>query len=331
MFCLLLSGCEKPEEVSEPLPKVKVSPLAELQIPYGYSAPAQVLSMNDSRLSAELNAAVKTIPAKVGNRVAAGDELVTLDCNDAKNRLEQAKGTLASLKARETLAAQRLQRAEKLRAQRNLAEEDLNLRQSELKAAVSERRAQAAQLAIAERDVQHCVIRAPFNGVVTERYAQVGQLASPGTAMLRIVDTDNLEVSAQITSDDIDSLSTYASPYFEYKDRRYPLQLRAIAPVVDSRTRSQVARFDFTEEKPKPGTAGRLAWQDSRAALPAHFISRRNNTLGVLIANSSTVKFHALPAAKEGQPAFIDLPPETKIITDGRLSLSAGDQVQITE
>ena len=320
----VLTGCETPEISVETLPLAKLKPLKQLQIDYEYSAPAQILSINDSRLSAEISATIESVEVKVGDSVTAGQALLTLNCLDAINRLEESKGTLASLAARAELAEQQFKRAKKLRAQSNLSEEDLNLRQAELKALRSDKRAQQAKLAIAQADTERCSIRAPFDGIVYERTAQIGQLAAPNGALVRIVDIENVEVSAQISSADIASLQQSNNARFVHKRQSYPLQLRAIAAVINATTRTQEARFEFVAEKPAPGTAGRIIWRDPRPVLPAHLVSQREGVLGVLFSNDNSVQFHPLPEAIEGQPAFIDLPPDTAIITDGRLGLAVG-------
>lgn len=314
-----------------PRQQVKTAPLASLLEPYEHSVAAQALSINDSQLSAQITATVIEVPIGVGETVTAGQLLVQLDCQDAENRWHEMQSTLVSLEARARLARRQFERAQKLRQQQGIAEEDLNRRESELTAATAERDAQSARLAISRRDVEHCDIRAPYNGVVTERYAQIGQTANTGSLMLRIIDTDNVEVSADIVADDVVSLRQAQSPAFIYDHQLYPLELKAIAGAIDTRTRTQKARLLFTADKPVPGAAGRLVWQDHRPALPAHWILRRNGELGVLIAEESQAVFRPVPGAREGQPAFVDLPMDTPVITDGRFGLSPGDSIAVVQ
>lgn len=330
-LALLISACDTPEPPAEELPRASVAPLGSLLVPYEYTVSAQALSVNDSQLSAQITAPVIEVPVDVGATVEPGQTIITLDCRDAKNRLQETRAALTSLSSQEKLARQQFERAQKLRQQQSVSEEDMNRRESELAAAIANREVQAARQAIAERDVDHCQIKAPFKGVVTERYAQVGQMANTGAPMVRIVDMENLEVSANIVTDDVDSLLKTESPVFVTRNENYPVLLRAIAGAIDTRTRTQQARLLFTGDKPIPGATGKLVWRDVRRVLPAHIVSRRSGQLGVLIAKDGKADFYPLPGAREGQPAFVDLPPDTPVVTDGRFSLSHGDAFQLIE
>ncbi len=326
VIIVTLTACSEPEPVATRLPHAKVVALSSLLMPYQYTTPAKAISVNDSHISAETSGTVAKIVIDVGEQAKAGQALIELDCLDTRNQYQEAKASLNSLEAREVLAVQRFERAKRLRAQRSIAEEDLNLRQSEQQSAIADRKAQTARVAIAKRNVEHCIIKAPFDGVVTERNVQLGEMVNAGSNVLRFVDNINLEVTAEIVTEDVASLNTAAQINFEYKGVKHPLRLRAVAGVVDSRTRTQEARLRFNAQKPIPGSAGRLSWQAQQPALPTHYISRRNGQLGILLAEGDVTRFHALPDAQEGQPAFVDLPADTDIITEGRLGLSIGEQ-----
>jgi hypothetical protein len=103
--------------------------------------------------------------------------------------------------------------------------------------------------------------------------------------------------------------------------------VRAIANAVDPRTLTQAARLDFAGDTPKPGTMGSLVWTDPRPALAPHLLSERGGRSGVLVAADGKARFHPLPDALPGRPAFVDLPPQTPVITDGRRGLDDGDPV----
>ena len=338
IITLLLTGCESALEADQQprLPQVRAQSLQELQTALRYSAPARVISVNDSQISAEVSAVVEAIPVRVGSKVEKDQPLVILNCHDLENRVTQEQATLKSLQARETFVQLQYNRAQKLRAQKSVSEENLNLRRSELDAAQAELRAQQARLAIAKRDRKNCTIRAPFAGVLVERYAQLGQMANAGTAVVRVVDVAQIEVSASVISDDIVTLPNAEQLQFVHNQREYPIRLRAVAAVVDERTRTQEARFEFIDPAPAVGSLGQVVWFDNRPALPAHLLSQRNDRLGLLLAEKNTqdaeavnVVFYPLPHAIEGQPVWVDLAPATLIITDGRLGLSEGDNVQL--
>ncbi len=147
-------------------PTVTVRPLAELLTDITHSAPAAVVSLNESRISAELSARVINIPVRVGDVVEAGQPVLQLDCREAGYGLRQAEAELAALAARRRLARLQLKRARTLERSHNVSEEQLNHRQAELEVLTAQSEAQQAAVAARRDDIAKCVIRSPFRGVV---------------------------------------------------------------------------------------------------------------------------------------------------------------------
>ena len=100
---------------------------------------------------------------------------------------------------------------------------------------------------------------------------------------------------------------------------------------MDSRIRSYEARLTFRSEKAIPGTAGRLSWRLGRGYIPAEFLVRRGNGLGVFINEAGLARFIALEDARFGQPAAVKLAPATKIIVKGRFGLQENDKLAISK
>ena len=120
---------------------------------------------------------------------------------------------------------------------------------------------------------------------------------------------------------------SYGKHSFELDGERYPLRLRRLPPVVDSRTRTRQARLEFTGAQAPAGSAGRLRWEAEVAYLPPSLLVRRAGGLGVFLIEDGKARFHPLPGATEGQPARVELPAATQLVLEGRQRLSDGDPV----
>lgn len=326
-LALLLSACGEtaaPVEKTATTAKFKTQALSELAVAVQYSAPAIASSLNESTLKAEISARIERIPARVGDVVKQGDVLVKLNCADANAQQQQASANSEAAKARSELAAQELQRALALKQKLSISEEWLAQRQSAATAAKAELKARSAAQRIAYNQSQRCTIKAPYNAIVVSREGQVGELASPGTAMLSIVSTDDLEIAASIIPSDAASLEQAEDIQF-IGTQSYPVKLRALTGAIGSLTRTREARLSFIGQSPLPGTPGRLSWSDARLGLPSEFLSERQGQLGVLIATNNTAQFIALDNAQEGRAVAVDLPADTLIITTGRTSAKHGE------
>lgn len=308
---------------------VRAAPLAELTLQPQRSAPATVLTLNDSRLSAEVQGRVLRIAVNVGDEVSVGAVLAELDCRDHQLALAQARAEAERADAQRALARRQLDRARSLAEQRNISEELLQQRETELVAAATALELAQVVIQQAELRIQRCTVRAPFDGVVTARLAQVGELATPGTAMVQLVDRRRLEVSAQVPVDALASLQSAQEVWLEAETERAALTLARITPVVNSAARTREVRLRFAAEAVLPGAAGRLVWRAAAPHVPANLLVARNGTLGVFVVNDGRAHFVAVPQAQEGQPAPVDLPPNTLVVTEGRYGLRDGAAVDV--
>jgi len=303
------------------------APLSTLLTQPVRSAPAQVQSLNDSQISAEIQARIDQIPVRVGDAVSKGDLLVELDCRPYRSRLAAQQATEHQTEARRQLAVSQLARARSLRKQRNISEEQLEQRQTDVATLSADSAAQKEAVRQAELAVDHCEIRAPFDAVVAERQGEVGALAMPGTPLIRVVQTSDLEVSAQLTPAEAREVQGAERLELVFDGQRRRLRLRRLVSVVDPRSQTQDARLVLTDGDAPAGAAGRLEWLAPGAFVPADLLVRRQGVLGVFSVEDGRARFHPVPDALEGQPARIELPADTPIVVEGRQALRDGEAV----
>lgn len=307
--------------------RVTQLPLAEIAIYPEVTIPASAVSLNDAKISAEVRAVVEVIPVLVGDTVKKGDVLVKLDTEDYQLNLLRAEVALKGIESRLKLADYQLEQAKTLIRDKAITDEMLRQRQAEVTTLQAELDAQKVAVKMAKQELEKCIIRSPYNAVVVERLAQVGELANAGTALVRIVDATRIEVSAKIQPQDVPSLERADNFIFRAQGENYALKLRKLTPVIDPVQRNREARFVFADELALPGSAGELVWKQSMPHIPANLIVRRNGKLGVFINQQNTAKFVAINQATEGRPGAVDLNLDSNIIIDGRFALQQGDKL----
>lgn len=313
LLCLIAMPLIAEEQTVIP---VSSKPLSELLIYPEHSAPATVISLNDSLISARISAEIKTIHVQVGDKVQAGQTLVQLDCEDSELGLLNSKAALS-------LAEKELSRARSLAKTKNLSPQELNRRKTE------HTQAQVVWKQ-ANLQVKRCRVPAPFTGIITKRLASEGELANPGAPLLQLLDTQHLEVTVQISATDNGKLESAQNFRLTANGESWPLKFRTLLPLVNTSARTQEARFIFTDGNALPGTAGRLRWQSAQPHIPADYLVQRDGKIGLFIGDGGKAKFQAVSNAKIGHPAAIDLPANTTIITDGRFALKNNDPIKIT-
>lgn len=330
---LLLAACgEKPAEpppaTTAPL-AVGVVRFAELGFHPEREAPATVLGKNETRLAAEVSARIMAIAVDSGDAVKAGQVLVRLDAKDAELALARAEAGLAQSAARLAQAEAQTARARSLREKNFISAEALTLRETELTAAQADVQAARANRDSARRGVEKCTVTAPFGGIVRARSGQVGEFAAPGTLLLTLADTSDLQVVAQVQARDAEGLAGAGKVEFVAAGQTHALTLLRISGAISREARTAEARYRFAGPAPAPGTEGRLVWRDPRPHLPADYILLRNGRYGVFVLDGSKANFRELPQAQEGRPASADFPPEARIVTRGRHALQDGMSVAL--
>jgi len=305
------------------------STLANVAIYPEVSIPASAISLNDAKISSEIRARVKSIPVLVGDKVKKGEILVELNTKDAKLNLRRSKVALKGIESRLELAAYQFEQAKALFKDKAITDELLRKRQADLTTLQAEKESQKVNVEIAQQELDKCIVRAPFNAVVTERLAQEGELANPGTQLIRVIDISHIEVSAKIQPQDIYSFENAGQLEFNTTNSVFTLKLRKLTETIDPIQRNREARLVFTEKIALPGSTGTLRWKQSTPHIPANLIVRRDNKLGVFINQNGKAKFIEIKNTTEGRPGPVDLALDSKIIVNGRFSTQNGDNLTI--
>lgn len=311
--------------------QVRTQSLGDLLVDFDRKAPAEVRALNDSQISAEVSAIVLSVHADVGQTVSRGDLLLELNPVDYQLNLDQAKANLASSQARLSQAEAKLVRAKSLGDNQYISADELLERETDVMVFGAQIQADEVAVSMARRNLSKCTLKAPFDGVVGERTAQVGSFVRNGDALIALTQVDQFELHAEIPDSHAEEVSSTSTLRFESRSQSWTVELLRLSPVIERQGRTRKARFVFTDKAPAVGRSGELVWQVGDGMLPANLISRRNGVLGVFLLDAGKAKFVPLPAAQEGRPAIVDLPASSRVITMGRDRLQDGISVTVQQ
>ena len=178
-------------------PAVVVVDKAELRLlAPTIDVPGTVISRYDARLASELAAKLEWI-AEVGTDVKKGDTVARLEEINFKLRETEARSRVSREQARVQFLRSEKLRLEKL-AENNLsAKSQLDQTISDLAVAESDEAIARAQLGQAQVALHTTEIRAPFDGIVTERLRNIGERLNVADEVIRVVDPRSLEIIAR--------------------------------------------------------------------------------------------------------------------------------------
>jgi len=186
-----------------------------------------------------------------------------------------------------------------------------------------------AEIEIKKINESRCVVLSPFRALVIERSSSVGEFVNVGTALVKIMDIDMTEISAQVSSRDTEQVSHASELYFEHDDIRYPVKLRAIVQAINTETRNREVRLTFKDSNALPGASGKLLWRDERAHIPGELLVRRNGDLGVFTVEGNIAKFNSMPSAQAGRASATALGSDARVVIEGHFSLKEAMPVDV--
>ncbi|MDH4380365.1 MAG: efflux RND transporter periplasmic adaptor subunit [Gammaproteobacteria bacterium] len=221
-------------------------------------ATGYVTARRQATVSAKITGRVETVLIEEGQRVKAGDILARLDATDADAELallraqsDAATALLADLEvqirqATRDAARQTELAARKLTSSQNL--EDAGTRLASLRARLSSQQRQltvaARGVAKAEVALANTIIRAPFDGVITVKAAQPGEIVSPisagggftRTGIGTLVDMSSLEIEVDVNEAYISRVrdgQPVTAMLNAYPDWTLPAHVITIIPTAD--------------------------------------------------------------------------------------------------
>jgi RND family efflux transporter MFP subunit len=194
------------------------------------------------------------------------------------------------------LARRNAERSERLAEAGAVAERDLETAQWDVTNAEGTLADARARLANAQEQLEDTRVRAPFDGIVSDRPADAGDVVQVGTALFSIVDPSRLRLEASVPANQIGRLRNGTEVEFTVSglDRRITGRIERINPVVDSATR-QVRIYVAVPNLDQALVAGlfaegRVATDTKRAvAVPLNAVDSRGNSPKVHLVKAGRV------------------------------------------
>lgn len=241
---LAITGAQQgtAQDMQMPPAQVEVATAEERLLAPTIDVPGTIISLNDSQISAEVEGPVVWI-AHVGTSVRKGDVIARIDSRLLRLQMRQAQANLERLKADMVFRREEVERFEAL------AKGD-NTSKARLQEVIAARAMLEQDILDAEAtlervsgDLARSEIKAPFPGHVAARLANIGEYLSVGSEVLRLVDTQDVEVAlaAPLTIAPFLRQGLEIDVYDTQKFARLPI--RTIVPVGDMTSRMMEVRL----------------------------------------------------------------------------------------
>lgn len=286
-----------------------------------------------SVLAAQVPGAVVQLAVRPGDRVQTGQVLLRLDARAAEQQAGAAAAQLQAGRAAQEAATREFDRQKQLFTQRYISQAALDRAESQHKAALAEAQALLASAGAAQTQSGFYVIKAPYDAVVAEVSAVLGDMALPGKPLLTLYDPTQLRISAALPQSVAARLAVgagVASALAELPgaaESRITPTRRQLLPAVDPATHTLELRLDL------PRGVAAAPGQFARAWIAASEAGSSPAAAALSVPASAVVRRAELTAvyvlAPGGRPLLrqVRLGPQTGDRIEVLAGLSAGERV----
>ncbi len=248
-------GCKKSDD-SANATKRTVAPIAVQTVIADVTATPDVLTLTgtvaaDQRAEVTADTQGKVIQVLVerGMRVKFGQPVVMLDVRNAVLNANEAQANLEAARAQKQLAEQECVRTKQLLEKGAITQSDYDKQSTECTSTLQQVAAAQARTEMMAKSVHDGIVRAPFDGIVTERSISPGEWVAPGKSLFTLVKDDPLKIelsvpeaaTSEVHEGEHVDLVAVARP-----DKSYGARVNRIGAEIGKSTRSLVveARLD---------------------------------------------------------------------------------------
>jgi RND family efflux transporter MFP subunit len=320
---VLLPGCGKrrpPPPTALPAANVRVQKIEEKPHVAAEEVVGTVRPKLHSVIEAKVSGRIEKMLVTPGQKVKAGELLAQLDVREIQAKLDQA---LAVRRQTES----ELKRYQTLRAQQVITPAELEAVQSRYQVAVG-------SATEAQTMLDYAKITAPFDGVVTRKLADVGDLATPGKPLIEMEDPHTLQFEAAVPEAILGKIALGAKLPVRIMSKEREAVVSEIAPSADPGSRTFLVKLDLPSAPDlRAGQFGRVEIPVSETNVlraPASAVIERGQMELVFVVTNNHAELRLVKTGRRfGNEIELlsGVSAGEKVVTEGAASLVDGQAV----
>lgn len=329
LVLLLQSGLASSEEVEIGT----VSLMYPSQANAVLTASGYVVAQRKAAIASKATGRLVYLGFEEGDKVKKGEIIARIESADVEASLAQARATLQQYKAELHDAQQSYERAKNL-FERNLASQaEYDGAKARLDATVARIAGAEALVRAAEVQVENTIIRAPFDGTILTKNADVGEVVAPfgagassRVAVVTLADMTSLEVEADVSESNIERISVEQPCEIvldAFPDKRYRGYVHKIVPTADRAKATVLTKIRFVERDSRvlPEMSAKVQFLSKLAAAEPE----ESNSAPMLAVSASAV------AARDGKKVVFRLSENSVVEVPVQLGRQIGNSVEVLE
>ncbi len=222
---------------------VKTEAASPLEVPKMLRLTGSLRGNREADLAANASGRVLSVAFERGAHVNEGRVLATLDTRAAELSAAEARAQADSVRAQEEQAKDECSRYVQLKEKGAVSDLEYDQRIAQCRTLPLSAQAASARADLAAQNVGDGQIRAPFTGIIAERFVEVGQFVRQDSKVATIVSVDPIRLELAIPEAEVARVSPGAEVSFAvsaYPDRQFSGKVRFVSGVVRRTTRDRV-------------------------------------------------------------------------------------------
>ena len=289
-----------------------------------------------------VSAYVGSVLVRPGASVKRGEVLATLDCRNASAASREIAAKAKAIEERQAAAEHEAQRTKEMQAGGFASQNELEQLSARSASERAEAESMRASLVSRSLEVDDCIMRAPFNGEVAERFVDPGAYVRPGNPVVSVIDRNQVRIVADAPESDFNivGVGTKVRIDVESTGDKVEATVSRRAPAADESTRTVHFEIDLANASHKlpVGSTARLAIEVGKALpateVPLSSAMIRGDKATLYIVDGDVARRQVVPVLGEaGGTLFVD--PQLKagvpVVVEGRALLDDGDKVTAKE
>lgn len=199
----VFAGNKEQAKVADSGISVKVAAANYIDTVPSLTANGTLEGQTSATISAKISGRVEQVLVQEGQAVKAGDPLVRLETVELNNSARQAGDSVRKAQASYELALNDFNRYKRLADIGAVSEQQLDNAKAKLKSAEADLSSATANQSSAEQQYSYGVISSPVDGVVANKNVTVGQVVSPGAALMVVQDINQIYAVINIEQKDL--------------------------------------------------------------------------------------------------------------------------------
>jgi RND family efflux transporter MFP subunit len=217
-----------------------ISVIAVSTLNSGPAISGSLAAEKTASIRSEVSGAMVAVLADPGAHVSKGTPLARVDDTVLREAWLSAKSAVTQAQLAADIAHREAGRSERLLAAGAIAENALESAQRNDLAAAAALDDAKARLASAQKNLDNTVIKAPYDGVVSERQVNAGDIVSPGSALFTLVDPGTMRLEGAVPADQLGLVHVGSPVKFAvtgYPGRGFTGTITNVYPSADPMTR----------------------------------------------------------------------------------------------